>query len=268
MRNNPLGYLTVSMAQEYDHCPRQYFYEYVQGYKPVLPNANLVFGSIMHEVIAEGLKTGHLFADLFLKRWDKVGELKYTGWATYETLKGTGVNLVKKLLEAEVLTLDVEAIEKSFETELPDGTLFKGTADLIYKVNGERILLDWKTSGSKFLACRPALDDQLTAYSFLAGGIEKVAYGVLLKKKDPEVRFYFSSRKEGDYLDFQLKVAKTSADIEGGFFPKNPSSFQCGMCPFSSFCLGQKEIAEKELRKGPVKDRYADKKPEKVLCPA
>jgi len=265
MRNNPLGYLTISMVQEYDHCPRQYFYEYVEGYKPVLPNVNLVFGSIMHEAIAEGLRTGYLSADTFLKRWKAVGDLQYSGRDTHKSLEVKGVKLVEKLLEAEVLKLDVEAIEKAYETELPDGTLFKGTADLIYKVKGERILLDWKTSGSSFFDCRPHLDDQLTAYSFLSG-VSKVAYGVLLKKKDPEVRFYFSSRKEEDYLDLQVKTMKTASDIERGFFYKNPSPVQCSLCPFCSLCLGKvPEVAGKELVKAEVKDRYANKKLEKVL---
>ncbi len=140
--------------------------------------------------------------------------------------------------------------------ELPDGTIFKGKIDMIYDNHNCEVLLDWKTSGSTFLDSRPDLDDQLTAYSMLSR-ISNVCYGVLLKKKDPDIQFLHSVRTEEDYRDYQLKVMKTVSDIESGFFFKKPSMY-CGFCGYSPLCRKQEEIIRTKLKQNTfVNDRYA-----------
>jgi hypothetical protein len=147
---------------------------------------------------------------------------------------------------------------------LPDGTLFKGKIDLIYDNGKEDVLLDWKTSSSVFLDHRPDLDDQLTAYSMLSR-IPKVAYGLLLKKKNPELKFYHAQRTHQDYLDYQLKVMKVVSDIESGFFFKKPSLY-CSFCPFKPLCRNQKEKVAGELKRVPVEDRYEGIECEQALA--
>ncbi|MCK4245065.1 MAG: PD-(D/E)XK nuclease family protein, partial [Candidatus Omnitrophica bacterium] len=167
MRNNPLGYLTTTMVRSYD-CPKKYFYEYVEGWRPLRPSANLVFGSIVHESIAEGLSNGHLTKDLFIEKWKKVEELIYSRSDTHQSLEGIGLSLISKLEKTPVYRRAV-AVEKAYQVELADGTIFKGKIDIIYNDGRENVVLDWKTSSRSFLDSRPELDDQLTAYSMLAG---------------------------------------------------------------------------------------------------
>lgn len=253
MKNNPLDYITATMVISYD-CPRKYYYEYVEGWKLVKPSANLVFGSILHESIAEEFLNGRKALEVFLEKWSKVGELTYSKADKHESLRKIGIALIEKVQRTEIYER-VVAVEKAYQTELPDGTVFKGKVDLIYDNGKEEVLLDWKTSSSLFLDHRPDLDDQLTAYSMLAG-IPRVAYGVLLKKKEPEVRFFHALRTNQDYLDYQLKVMKAVSDIEAGFFFKKPSLY-CGFCPFTPLCRNQKEKIAAELKRIPVEDRYA-----------
>jgi hypothetical protein len=252
MKNNPLDYITATMVNSYD-CPRKYYYEYVEGWKPVKPSANLVFGSIFHDSIAEEFLNGRTAAEIFLEKWSKVGEISYSKSDSHESLKRLGLALIDKIAETEIYRR-VVAVEKAYRTELPDGTVFKGKVDLIYDNGKEDVLLDWKTASSFFLDYMPDLDDQLTAYSMLSG-IPRVVYGVLLKKKEPEVRFFHAQRTYQDYLDYQLKVMKVVSDIEAGFFFKQPSLY-CGFCNFCPLCRNQKERIDKELKRGPVKDRY------------
>ena len=169
--------------------------------------------------------------------------------------------MIEKIAETEIYRR-VVAVEKAYQAELPDGTIFKGKVDLIYDNGKEDVLLDWKTASSSFLDYRPDLDDQLTAYSMLAG-IPRVAYGVLLKKKEPEVRFFYAQRTYQDCMDYQLKVMKVVSDIESGFFFKKPSLY-CGFCNFCPLCRNQKERVDKELKIRPVKDRYDGIECEKV----
>jgi len=252
MKNNPLDYITATMVICYD-CPRKYYYEYVECWKSVKPSANLVFGSILHESIAEEFLNGRKAIDVFLERWSKAGELTYSRADKHESLRKIGIALIEKVQRTEIYQR-VVAVEKAYQTELPDGTIFKGKVDLIYDNGKEEVLLDWKTSSSLFLDHRPDLDDQLTAYSMLSG-ISKVAYGVLLKKKNPEIRLLYAKRTYQDYLDYQFKVMKVVADIEAGFFFKKPSLY-CGFCPFVPLCRNQKEKINTELKKAPVEDRY------------
>lgn len=254
MRNNPLEYLTATMVIAYD-CPRKYYYEYVEGWKPIRSFASLVFGSVVHESIAEEFLNGRTAREVFLEKWDKVGELAYSHSDTHESLEKTGLSLIAKLEKTRVYQR-VVSVEKAYQATLPDGTLFRGKIDLIYNDGNEDVVLDWKTSGGYFLDSRPDLDDQLTAYSMLSG-IPRVAYGVLLKKKEPEVNFLLAARSKEDYLDYQVKVMKVAADIEAGFFYRKPSLY-CGFCSFCSLCRKQKEKIETELRKAPVKDRYQE----------
>lgn len=252
MKNNSLDYITATMVISYD-CPRKYYYEYVEGWKPVKPSANLVFGSILHDSIAEEFLNGRTAIKVFLEKWSNVGELIYSRADNHESLKKVGLSLIEKIEKTEIYQR-VVAVEKAYQTELTDGTIFKGKVDLIYDNGKEKVLLDWKTASSFFLDHRPDLDDQLTAYSMLSG-IPKVAYGVLLKKKKPEVRFFHAQRTYQDYLDYQLKVMKVVSDIESGFFFKKPSLY-CGFCYFCPLCRNQKEKIDAELKRVPVEDRY------------
>jgi hypothetical protein len=68
MKNNSLDYITATMVISYD-CPRKYYYEYVEGWKPVKPSANLVFGSILHNSIAEEFLNGRTAIKVFLEKW-------------------------------------------------------------------------------------------------------------------------------------------------------------------------------------------------------
>ncbi|MFH0796989.1 MAG: PD-(D/E)XK nuclease family protein [Candidatus Omnitrophota bacterium] len=252
MKNNSLGYLTASMVQAYD-CPKKYYYEYVEGWKAIRPSANMVFGSVVHESLAEEFLNGHTAQEVFLEKWEKTGDLIYSRSDTQESFRKTGLLLIEKVAKTEVYQR-VVAVEKAYQTELADGTIFKGKIDLIYDDGKGNVVLDWKTANGFFQDSRPDLDDQLTAYSMLSG-IGRVGYGILLKKKEPEVNFVFAVRNTEDYLDYQVKVMKTVADIESGFFYKKPSLY-CGFCSFCPICRNQKEEIAATLTKRPVEDRY------------
>jgi hypothetical protein len=262
MKNNPLDYITSTMVTSYD-CPRKYYYEYVEGWKPIKPSANLVFGSIIHDSIAQEFLEAREASRVFLEKWDNIGKISYSRNDSYESLKKVGLSLLAKVEKSEPFQRAITA-EKAYQTELPDGTFFKGKIDLIYDNEKEYVLLDWKTSSSVFLDHRPDLDDQLTAYSMLSQ-IPKVAYGLLLKKKNPELKFYYAQRTQQDYLDYQLKVMKVVSDIESGFFFKKPSLY-CSFCPFTPLCRNQKEKVAAELKRVPVEDRYKGIECEEVLA--
>lgn len=253
LKNNPLRYITATMVIAYD-CPRKYYYEYIEGWKLVKPSANLVFGSILHESIAEEFLNGGKAAEIFLEKWGKVGEITYSRTDNHESLKKIGVTLIEKVQNTDIYQRAI-AVEKAYQTELPDGTIFKGKLDMIFDDGKEEVVLDWKTASSSFFDHRPDLDDQLTAYSMLSG-IPKVAYGVLLKKKNPEIRLLYAKRTYEDYFDYQFKLMKAVSDIESGFFFKKPSLY-CSFCPFTSLCRNQEERVKTELKRVPVEDRYA-----------
>ncbi len=252
MRNNPLGYITASMVQSYA-CPRKYYYQYIEGWTLVVPKASTVFGSIIHESIAAEFLDSTTAKEYFLEKWDAIGVLSYSRYDSKESLRDIGLALIDKLETTEILQR-VVAVEKPYQTVLPDSTTFKGKIDLIYYDGKNEIILDWKTANSSFIDSRPDLDDQLTAYSMLSG-IKDVCYGVLLKKKNPDVQFHHSAINEKDWQEYQAKVMKIVMDIEDGFFYKNPSIY-CGFCDFEPLCRNQENRIDIELKQVPIIDRY------------
>lgn len=262
MENNPLGYLTVSMVASYD-CPRKYYYQYVEGWKPVTPAASLVFGIVFHESIAGEFLSEQSAQDIFSSLWSNVGELKYPKLDTHESLRKTGLALLAEVQKTAVYS-KVLAVEKAYTTELPDGTIFKGKIDMIYEEEGQEVVLDWKTASRAFSEIRTDLDDQLTAYSMLSG-IRKVSHGVLLKRKTPEVKFLYSHRSAKDYSDLQEKIMKVAQDIKSGFFFRKPSLY-CAFCDFLPLCRGQRAKARAELKRLPVEDRYGEIECAEALC--
>lgn len=53
------GVLDSTKIQAYQDCPRRFFYEYILGWRPAMPNNHLVFGSAVHKAMEHLILHGY-----------------------------------------------------------------------------------------------------------------------------------------------------------------------------------------------------------------
>jgi hypothetical protein len=121
----------------------------------------------------------------------------------------------------------------------------QGFADAIGSFKGEHVLVDWKTTSSRYPDELPdliRLDPQLVCYSWLTG-ITKVGFVVFVRKRLPEIQYLFAEITDKQRREFEELASVTIESIEKGHFsrhcgirfPNNP----CTSCPYLGICLEQ-----------------------------
>jgi hypothetical protein len=125
---------------------------------------------------------------------------------------------------------------------------FVAYVDAIGKLDGERCLIEWKTTSSRYSE-EPdgllALDPQLVCYSWMTG-ISEVAQVVFVRKRLVEVQCLRTVITDEQRAEFGQLVEDTIRRVEaaqflphsGIRFPQNP----CSSCPYVGLCLGKPEL--------------------------
>ena len=248
----PTSHLSYSRINRYLTCPEQYRLYYVESLRLRVPNASLVFGSIVHVALAEFFREGVDPAHTLAREWGTVRgvELHYNKRESWEELGEKGRKLLQKFLAEEAPKIQrVYGVEKKFELAVPSTDLpFIGAVDLIAIVGGQLTIIDFKTAASDYDDHETALSDQLTAYWLADPTAERVAYCVFTKTKDPGIQWHFGKRGPADLQQFLLKLRFVLDDITAGKFYKRPGK-HCRYCDFLPVCLGDEQKAKEMLVK-------------------
>src|SRR5579872_1034666 len=134
---------------------------------------------------------------------------------------------------------------------------FVSYVDAIGQLDGERCVIEWKTTSSRYSE-EPdgllALDPQLVCYSWMTG-ISQVAQIVFVRKRLVEVQYLRTIISEEQRREFGQLAEETIGRIEsaqflphsGVRFPQNP----CSSCPYVGLCLGKPQTAETRLVRRP-----------------
>ena len=140
---------------------------------------------------------------------------------------------------------------------LPNGSEFIAYIDAIGELGGQRFLIDWKTTASRYTE-EPegllSLDPQLTCYSWISG-IPDVALVVFVRKRFPEIQYLKASITEAQREQFGQLVHLTASRIEAGeFLPHSGIRFPmngCTSCPYLGLCLGKQNLIDSKLMRRP-----------------
>jgi len=134
---------------------------------------------------------------------------------------------------------------------------FVAYIDAIGELDGQRCLLEWKTTSSRYPE-EPqgllALDPQLVCYSWITG-IAEVAQVVFVRKRLVEIQYFRTVISHEQREEFGHLVQDSIQRIEsaeflphsGIRFPQNP----CTSCPYLGLCLGRQDLAEAKLVRRP-----------------
>lgn len=136
------------------------------------------------------------------------------------------------------------AIEQDLDVELaPWLPRIKGRADVLEETDTELVVVDLKTSASRWSEEEVELRaDQLViyrhAFSELATELGKpivAAFEVITKAKSPSVERFYLRAADGD-IDRQIKIASVMVEgVEKQVFLPNPS-WACRTCPWREPC--------------------------------
>jgi hypothetical protein len=140
---------------------------------------------------------------------------------------------------------------------LPSGNEFVAYIDAIGELDGQRHLIDWKTTTSRYPE-EPegllALDPQLICYSWMSG-ISDVALIVFVRKQQPEIQYLKTSISDDQRKEFGNLVDSVIDQVESGeFLPHSGIRFPmngCMSCSHLGLCLDNQKLIDDQLVRQP-----------------
>ncbi|WP_028842936.1 PD-(D/E)XK nuclease family protein [Thermodesulfovibrio yellowstonii] len=255
-------YLTATSLKDYLLCPFKFKLSHIEKLRRIPPKGILAFGTVVHASIAKFFLEKVHPMNTFFSLWKEEEETEYefSNGDNHSTLMEQGCKLLSEWHEhPETKILVLHAVEKQRYVEIANRVPFWSTID--FTGDEGKILLDWKTAIGKYPEHKARLDLQLTAYAYVLAETERtpdrVGFGVLVKKKVPEIQYIFSYRTAEDLKNFERLVLKVFEEIEREEFLKIPG-MHCAWCDFVGICTG--EITEEEIPQKFVSypERYSD----------
>jgi hypothetical protein len=253
--------MTYSYTQisQYLVCPRRYRHRYLDGWKEKDTRAAMLFG-----------RAFELALGAYFRREDP-GEVLFREWSACkdQCLQFSNNETWDRMLERGIMLLIRFCQDNRIQITQPDRNLqikftrlvgrneFVAYIDGVGALDGQRCLLEWKTSATRY-PVKPegllALDPQLVCYSWITG-ISDVAQVVFIRKRLVEIQYLRTTISDAQRQEFGNLVENTINRIESGdFFPHSGIRFPqnpCSRCPYVGLCLGKQELADATLVRRP-----------------
>jgi PD-(D/E)XK nuclease superfamily len=202
--------------------------------------------------------------DVLFCEWSacKNPDLKFSNRDNWDRMLEQGIMLLTRFCQNDRVRIRQphRSLQIKVQKRLSGGNDFVSYVDAIGQLDGNRCLLEWKTSSARYPE-EPdgllSLDPQLVCYSWMTG-IDEVAQVVFVRKRMVEVQYFRATISEEQRQEFATLVDDTVRRIESGLFlphsgirfPQNP----CTTCPFIGLCLDKSDLAETALVRKPGVD--------------
>lgn len=251
---------SYTQISQYLRCPRSYRYRYLDGWREKDTRAAMVFGRCFEKAVAGYFCHDDSAAVLF-KEWANYRDasLDYGKGGSWDKLLHQGINLLHKLAQDNRVRIrrPKENLQLKMLRSLPGGSEFVAYIDAIGEIDGQRFLIDWKTTTSRYPA-EPegllSLDPQLICYSWMSG-IRDVALVVFVRKHLPEIQYLTVSISESQQKEFGELVESAVGRIESGQFLRHSGirfpMNGCTSCAHLGLCLGNPELIDAKLTRRP-----------------
>ena len=253
MRKEP--HLSASGISDYLTCGFLYKLRRIDKLKPAFTSDALVFGSVIHAVLAEfhqqkmigeKLSLKELLA-VFTTHWQKAAkgrkDIRYDDGKNFKVLLDEGQALLttyhRNLAQDDYKVL---AIEQPFRFTV-GGVPVIGVIDLMeVDESGTIIITDFKTTSRAYSTDEIDGNMQLSIYYM---GVKANGYhdreillriDGLIKTKTPKFQQYYTSRSELDERRVAKKIRGVWDGIKKGVFIPNDGNWKCKCCEVKSFC--------------------------------
>lgn len=254
LRKKP--HLSASGINAYQECGLYYRFSRLDKIKPEFISDALVFGSVMHKVIAhfheariigESLDTKAM-QEKFEKYWLNAAKdnetIKYKKGNSYRSLLNMGKRLLKTYAEnnTDNDNFNVLAVEEPFRLKiegLPVPVI--GAMDLLEEdASGTLIITDHKTLSRAYSPAEVDKNFQLTVYHMAARENSSrdivMKFDCLIKTRTPRFEQFYTVRSEESIRKAIKKITLIWSAMEKEVFLPNDNSWRCGFCEYSSHC--------------------------------
>ena len=231
-----LDHLSHSQIQTFTSCPRKWHYDKVEKAPRERVGSALLFGIAVHDALAavnEAALHGEIIdAKLaFLKAWKAAFTEEvpiHYGKDTVDELLAKGQELVSIYKPPS----GIVGVEQPFSVELDDLPRIEGRIDIIRKENDDLILVDLKTSGTRFLADTNAIEAQMAIYDLAYPAARHEAI-VLGKLKTPTITV--QNIVPWTISKLYRNISEVHHAMKSGV-RYAVRGWQCESCPFSERC--------------------------------
>jgi hypothetical protein len=251
---------SYTQISQYLRCPRSYRYRYLDGWQEKDTRAAMVFGRCFEKALAAYFCREDGAAVLF-KEWGayRDASLEYGRGESWDKMAHQGIHLLHVLAQGDRVRIlrPEKNLQLKMMRSLSNGNEFVSYVDAIGEIDGERHLIDWKTTTSRYPE-EPdgilSLDPQLICYSWMSG-IREVALVVFVRKHLPEIQYLKTSIAEERQKQFGQLVESTIGQIEAGLFlPHSGIRFPmngCTSCSHLGLCLENQQLIDSKLIRRP-----------------
>jgi len=249
-----------TQISQYLRCPRSYRYRYLDGWREKDIRASMTFGRCFENALNAYFKGQDCTQALF-KDWADLREapLLYRKGESWDRMLRQGIRLLERFAQDDrIRVLHPEKnLQVKFTRSITRGNDFLSYIDAIGELDGQRCLIDWKTTTSRYNENPEgllSLDPQLICYSWISG-IPDVAFVVFVRKNLPEIQYLKSTISEELRQDFSRLIETTIGQVESGHFPSRSGirfpQNGCVSCPHLGLCLNNPRLIENNLIRRP-----------------
>ena len=254
--------MTYSYTQisQYLRCPRAYRHRYLDGWREKDSRAASIFGRCFEKALAAFL-SGEDGAAVLFQEWGhyREAQLEFGTGDDWERMLRQGVALLERFAQDDRVRISQpkQDLQVKLVRALPNGDDFLAYIDGIGDLDGQRCLLEWKTTRARYPE-EPeglvALDPQMICYSWMSG-ISDVAMIVFVRKRVPEIQYLRASITDAKRQEFSQIVEATAGQIEAGqFLPHSGIRFPqngCVSCAHLGLCLNDQQLIDTNLIRQP-----------------
>ena len=186
-------HFSYTQIVQYLRCPRSYRYRYLDGWREKESRAAMIFGRCFEKTL-ESYFHGDDCGAILHREWGAFRDapFEFKKGETWDRLVHQGVHLLERFAQDNRVQIPQPQpnLQIKLVRDLPNENQFIAYIDAIGELDGQRCLMDWKTTGSRYPE-EPAgllsLDPQLICYSWMTG-IPDVAFVVFVRKQQPEIQ--------------------------------------------------------------------------------
>jgi hypothetical protein len=250
--------VTFSYTQlaHYLACPTRYRYRYLDGWQEKDVRANMLFGRTFEKALGAYFRGDDCGQELF-DQWSayRVQPLQYSNGDTWDRMLEQGIRMLERFVQDDRVRIPRprQNLEIKLTRSLPDGNDFIAYIDAIGQLDGQRTLIDWKTTSARYPE-QPegllALDPQLVCYSW-ATGESNVAFVVFVRKRSPDIQYLRATISQERREQFGQLLEQTVRQINSAqFAPRSGIRFPqngCVGCAHLGLCLGREQLVDAKL---------------------
>jgi len=239
--------LSNYQIDDYITCPFKYKLIHILK-MPIREQPEIIYGLAMHRVVSEYFKSKQEGKELtlddlkniFKSLWKPIGFIsRQHEKARFE--KGIE-NIERFYLKEKENNIIPKYIEKDFDFKLSEKLTIIGRWDRIDEVNGESIIIDYKTSDVNSIEEANKKIESPNVYNQLK--LYAIAYEKVFGKPADKVGVYFleasiivSKKIRRDVLTrYEEKIFDVAQNIKGEKFDPAPEAHKCSMCAFYNMC--------------------------------